>query len=210
MKRKIMKNRHLFTNKNSNTNKDFKYFRRDEFIVKLVFSYNHKNNFADSDTWQENYDRFKIHMVFDKWYFTRKDNVPFDFNELMNDLKKELPSMKRVLKIMDNKASISEHNDIGKELEYPSTSDLRTGIETYGFDNIDSDLSYINSKWSCQFRLRWLIEVVELDWTFKEVKCDGYDGCTEWVPTDGQALPITINSSGGSIDSIDDLIKKVS
>jgi len=43
--------------------------------------------------------------------------------------------------------------------------DFRTGYETYGYaseESIINNLCYINSKWKCSFRIRWLIDLIKL------------------------------------------------
>lgn len=37
-------------------------------------------------------------------------------------------------------------------------NDYRTGAETYGYENVESQLSYISDRWNCAFRLRWLLD----------------------------------------------------
>ena len=47
--------------------------------------------------------------------------------------------------------------------------DYRSGIETYGYENEYSilfNLEYISDRWSVAFRLRWLINLVDRDYTY--------------------------------------------
>ncbi len=46
--------------------------------------------------------------------------------------------------------------------DYP---DNRVGSETYGYkddESIKGDLSYISDRWNCAFRLRWLLDLIDL------------------------------------------------
>jgi hypothetical protein len=45
--------------------------------------------------------------------------------------------------------------------------DRRTGFETYGYTNIAGDLTYVSDRYMCQFRVRWLIDLVS---------CVNYEG----------------------------------
>ena len=39
--------------------------------------------------------------------------------------------------------------------------DYRTGEETYGYNNNESNLNYISDRFYCMFRLTWLIDGIE-------------------------------------------------
>lgn len=51
--------------------------------------------------------------------------------------------------------------------------DYRSGFETYGYntdedsdeETIKGQLSYISDRWNCSFRVRWLINLVDPDYT---------------------------------------------
>lgn len=50
-------------------------------------------------------------------------------------------------------------NKLNKE-----TCDDRSGEETYGYESEQSvlyDLSYISDRWICEFRLQWLIDLID-------------------------------------------------
>ena len=50
-------------------------------------------------------------------------------------------------------------NKLNKE-----TCDDRSGEETYGYESEQSvlyDLSYMSDRWLCEFRLQWLIDLIE-------------------------------------------------
>jgi hypothetical protein len=52
----------------------------------------------------------------------------------------------------------------------PKEMDYRSGFETYGYSNnesILSNLEYISDRWQAAFRLRWLINLVDKDYTYK-------------------------------------------
>lgn len=38
--------------------------------------------------------------------------------------------------------------------------DYRSGIDTYGYEAIQENLSYIWDRWKCSFRVRWLIDLI--------------------------------------------------
>jgi len=43
--------------------------------------------------------------------------------------------------------------------------DFRPGIETYGYDSeesIESNLYYISDRWTCAFRIKWLLDLIKL------------------------------------------------
>jgi hypothetical protein len=43
--------------------------------------------------------------------------------------------------------------------------DVRDGYATYGYDSdeiIIGNLQYISDRWNCQFRLRWVLDLLEL------------------------------------------------
>lgn len=45
-----------------------------------------------------------------------------------------------------------------------TTCDDRSGEETYGYESEESvlcDLSYISDRWICEFRLQWLIDLID-------------------------------------------------
>ncbi len=44
-------------------------------------------------------------------------------------------------------------------------TDVRNGYATYGYDSdeiILDNLQYISDRWNCQFRLRWVLDLLEL------------------------------------------------
>ena len=44
-------------------------------------------------------------------------------------------------------------------------SDYRVGVETYGYDSLESiknNLVYISDRWNCSFRIKWLLDLLEI------------------------------------------------
>ena len=39
--------------------------------------------------------------------------------------------------------------------------DYRSGINTYGYEDIEGTLYYISDRWKCAFRIKWLIDLIE-------------------------------------------------
>ncbi len=39
--------------------------------------------------------------------------------------------------------------------------DFRSGLETYGFDKWQGNLSYISDRWMAEFRIQWLIDLID-------------------------------------------------
>ncbi len=65
---------------------------------------------------------------------------------------KSLSTIKEYLYIMNQQYKIKEN-------------DNRTGIETYGYsshDSIINNLKYISDRWQCQFRTKWLLDLIKL------------------------------------------------
>ena len=52
--------------------------------------------------------------------------------------------------------------------EYWSENDWRDGFDTYGYvclEDIKDNLKYISDRWSCQFRLKWLLDLINIEIT---------------------------------------------
>ncbi len=44
--------------------------------------------------------------------------------------------------------------------------DHRVGLETYGYKSIEEikrNLRYISDRWNCSYRIRWILDLIELD-----------------------------------------------
>jgi hypothetical protein len=89
---------------------------------------------------------FKISKIFES--MTNKNIV-----ETIDSLLKEFKSLIVLWKFYDKK-------------EF----DRRTGRETYGYKNIETDLKYISDRFSCQFRIRWLIDLLSTDYEGRILK----------------------------------------
>jgi len=86
---------------------------------------------------------FDIYNIFEM-YFNKQKTL----EQLIPNLKKALPKLKYLEK------KNAEHD-----------TDTRSGMETYGYkskDSILASLEYISDRWHCRFRLRWLIDLLEL------------------------------------------------
>jgi hypothetical protein len=58
------------------------------------------------------------------------------------------------------------HNVYRNESARNGFTDNRGGYETYGYKNLESiksNLSYISDKYKCTFRLRWILDLLELE-----------------------------------------------
>ena len=51
-----------------------------------------------------------------------------------------------------------KYNKLNKMDDDP---DLRTGEETYGYEDVWDRMEYISDRWNCSFRIRWLIDGIE-------------------------------------------------
>jgi hypothetical protein len=81
--------------------------------------------------------RYKIRLIFDK--LTTDNTI-----ETLDLLRKEYKHLMVLYKYFDRS----------------SYRDRRTGFETYGYTNIAGDLSYVSDRFMCQFRVKWLIDLV--------------------------------------------------
>ena len=98
--------------------------------------------------------RYKINKIFDG---LTNDNII----ETIDALQKEYKSLIVLYRYFDRQIY----------------KDRRTGWETYGYGNIAGDLMYVSDRYMCQFRLRWLLDLIssvnyegrlsgrDIDWT---------------------------------------------
>ena len=75
--------------------------------------------------------------------------------------------------IQEKLASIND--DILFMWEYfgQDDDDDRSGFETYGFENLESikrNFKYISDRWKCRFRTKWLLDLINLDYSQKDTK----------------------------------------
>ena len=159
---------------------------------KLVQEYFEENNLSQG-TPKEDFARYKISQVFDKWYFHRtkvkdlgshyapedrydySEKFPFDLGLLVKDLEKVLPEMKYILGSIRRKITKEYNKDIRKGYSWASIPDRRRGWETYGFENIENDLSYVCDRWLNEFRIQWMIDLIHW-WNIKELVTPTYKG----------------------------------
>lgn len=79
--------------------------------------------------------------------------------DLMDDYLKGRYSSNTMLILLDNEMeSLKKLRVAAKRRE----QDNRSGAETYGFESWEDDLEYISDRWNCQFRIQWLIDLIEL------------------------------------------------
>lgn len=79
------------------------------------------------------------------------------------DIQNDLKSIKNALLSMHKKSMQEERR---YNIEHGSTIDDRSGEETYGYDSLDSikdNLVYVSDRYNCAFRLRWLIDLMDID-----------------------------------------------
>ena len=86
--------------------------------------------------------RYNISKVFDYWYFS--EDVEFNYLGFIKDISEVEKDLYDLWKQKSKK-------------EY----DFRTGEETYGYSDPEYDLSYINDRWECAFRINWLLGLIE-------------------------------------------------
>lgn len=131
------------TKKNKNKFKKLKHL---EIQIGDSFAYCDENNLGYGDTWREQKAWVKIHKMFDKHFFT--DGHTFNQEDFFKDLR----DCKKAFTVMYKIALASE-------------KDFRTGYETYGYEDMESimdNICYINSKWNCAFRIRWILDLLDV------------------------------------------------
>lgn len=119
-----------------------------------LYKYFKDNNLDHSVSAKEDNARYNIYKVFDDYYF-KTDEVDLDL--LIHQLSL-------------NKSSLEYLHNIKKKEE----NDNRSGEETYGYidsESIKNNLVYISDKCGCQFRIRWILDLIEL----KSIEDVGYE-----------------------------------
>lgn len=127
----------------TNTKKSIKF---QELQVKNVLRYFNENNLALYYNWSLTFSAYKVKKLFDKHYFEATKKFCYD-------------SFKKDLIILEK--------DLNNLYSYylSTDKDYRTGYETYGYIDevtIRENLAYINDRWRCAFRIRWLIDLIDL------------------------------------------------
>ncbi len=85
------------------------------------------------------------------WYnfMMRSELRDASIQEIQTSLKKIKPALEKLYKgtlVVDN--------------------DHRVGLETYGYESIDEikkNLMYISDRWNCSYRIRWILDLIELN-----------------------------------------------
>lgn len=134
------------TKKTKNRNKNVK---RMQIAIGDLFSYCDEHNIGISS--KDNYKALKAYVtiskIFKNHYWFDNDNLTF--NEFLNKLEMN----KKYLDYLYKLALVNE-------------KDYRSGEESYGYDNADyikERMSYISSKWNCAFRIRWILDLLDLN-----------------------------------------------
>lgn len=101
--------------------------------------------------------RHRIYKAFDKCYWKREGD--FDMNFTIRELRVALPEMKKLLKMIWTPEGDGEG---------------------YGTKSDKSNLDYISDRWFCQFRLTWMINLLERNWTYEKLPDPEYPGYFIW------------------------------
>lgn len=132
------------TKKTKNRNKNVK---RMQIRIGDLFKYCDEHNVGvQQDTYKALNSYVQIRKIFDAYYFTPKKDRTF------NELLEELQQNKKYLRYL-------------YKLQCTAEKDYRTGEESYGYkdqDYIEERMSYISDRWYCAFRIRWIIDLLEL------------------------------------------------
>lgn len=84
-------------------------------------------------------------------------------DKTLEDIKKDLFGIKDAILDQYSRRMADERR---YEREGGSKADERSGYETYGYgtlEDIKGNLEYISDRYNCAFRLRWLIDLMELE-----------------------------------------------
>ncbi len=88
------------------------------------------------------------------------DSEDFNYEKFLKKLEAVEPELRYILNYFKREIQNDYRKDIRKSNSYACTTDDRRGWETYGFDNIESNMSYISDRWSCEFRIQWILDVL--------------------------------------------------
>lgn len=130
-----------------NCKKRNKSLRFNILRIDNMLRYCYDNHLAVDDSYKVFNANYKIHRLFDKYYFERPTHIPFNLTEFVN----ELELNKKYLDILYKEALSFQ-------------DDTRSGEETYGYkdeESIRSNLAYICDRWRCAFRIKWLIDLID-------------------------------------------------
>ena len=113
-------------------------YKRNKTLIK--FFKRHNLGFGQSS--KIDWARYYIAKIFyDNIFYT--DTNP-DYNKLIEQLKETQYALEYLYKIYDK-----------------TEKDRRSGSETYGFDNWQDTINYISDRWECQFRVRWILDLID-------------------------------------------------
>lgn len=133
-----------------------KAYRKEAVLDIVMLRYFKENNIGFGDTRKEAVLNYRTHKAWDKAFWDRDENIEWDMNVCIAELRKELPSFKKYLKYFND------------------------GSTPYGTDADYGNLCYISDRWRCQGRLEFLIELLERNWTYKKVPEKDYPDQTTW------------------------------
>jgi len=89
------------------------------------------------------------------------DNLDRPINEIIDSIKELEPIIKKYIEYVN----MPRNRFIaGLRKEYPIEPDLRSGEETYGYNNIKDHLNYISDRFDAEFRLRWLLGLKDINY----------------------------------------------
>ncbi len=130
------------------SNLENKIYKRNKNTVEYFL----KNNYGFSGRHKVDNCRYFVYKVFDKWY--HRPNQEFDFDLFMEDLNKVEKCLRLLLRYLDK-----EDKKLCKEwkCKYEPT---RRGFETYGFNNLEGDFSYISDRWMSKDRVQWMLDAM--------------------------------------------------
>lgn len=134
----------LKSKKNKNKTSRYRYIK----IIEME-DYFRKNNYGYYHLYSLCFAATKVCKFFDKHFLERK-GAPSDFSDIMNDLR----DSKKSLEILYKRYYLSTEKD------------YRTGYASYGYKSIAdirSTLSYICDRWKCAYRIKWLIDLCDID-----------------------------------------------
>lgn len=49
---------------------------------------------------------------------------------------------------------------------YDYVNNYKSGFDTYGYDNVLNDLDYISDRWRCDWRIRWIINLLDKEYNY--------------------------------------------
>lgn len=95
-------------------------------LVENIIKYFDKNNLGFSDTDKETILRYRVYKSFDKFFWGKSKDNPFDMNFAVQELRKILPVLKKLVKYTND------------------------GSTAYGSGNDYGNLCYVSDRWFCE------------------------------------------------------------